>query len=76
MKDSGNTRANPEARRLPPEDWRLRAVISVEEGGAVLDLSRNSAYKAAKNGELPVLRLGGRLVVPVAKLRQLLGEAS
>jgi hypothetical protein len=41
--------------------------------GEILGLSRQSAYGAARRGEIPTLRIGRRLVVPTAKLRQLLG---
>jgi hypothetical protein len=40
----------------------------------LLDLSRQSAYDAVSRGDLPALRIGRRLVIPVAKLRRLLGE--
>ncbi len=47
---------------------------TVPEAGKVLGLkSRNAAYEAARKGEIPSIRLGGRIVVPCAKLRQMLG---
>jgi hypothetical protein len=55
-------------------DWRDRTTITVPEAGEVLGLSRNSAYNAANTGQLPVITLGHRLVVPVARLRRMLGE--
>jgi len=39
----------------------------------MLGISRTSAYEAASRGDIPVLRLGGRLLVPAAKLRSILG---
>lgn len=56
------------------EHWRTRATITVEEAAPILGIGRASAYKAAQAGELPTLRIGRRLLVPVAKLRQILGE--
>lgn len=50
-----------------------RPTITVEEAGRILGISRESAYNAANNGELPVLRVGRRLLVPTARLRQMLG---
>jgi hypothetical protein len=44
--------------------------------GKLLDLSRQGAYDAASRGDLPAIRIGRRLVVPVVKLRRLLGELS
>ena len=51
----------------------LPATITVERAGELLGLSRSAAYRAAAKGELPTVRFGGRLKVPTARLRQLLG---
>ena len=48
--------------------------MSVEDAGRVLGVSRGVAYEAARCGTLPAIRLGRRIVVPVAALEQLLGE--
>lgn len=48
--------------------------LSVEEAGEVLGISRSSAFQAAANGELPVIRIGKRLLVPRHALEQMLGE--
>jgi excisionase family DNA binding protein len=50
--------------------------LTVEEAAEVLSIGRASAYQAANSGELPTVRIGRRLLVPVAQLRQLLGEGS
>lgn len=55
-------------------DWRTRPTITVEEAAAIMGISRALAYKAARNGELPVLHIGRRMLIPVGALRQLLGE--
>lgn len=52
-----------------------RLTLTVEEAGRALGLSRNSAYEAARRGELPVLRFGHRLVVSKAALERLLETA-
>lgn len=57
-----------------PLDWRERVTLTVPETAAVLGASRNRAYESARSGELPVIRLGARMLVPVAGLRRLLGE--
>lgn len=49
-------------------------VISVRDAGRLLGLSKNSAYQACKRGQIPSIRCGGRILVPVAKLEQLLGR--
>ncbi len=56
----------------------LPPTISVEEAGAILGLSRPSAYAAANrylaSGEgLPVLQFGRKLRVPTPQLLSLLG---
>ncbi|MGA8724142.1 MAG: hypothetical protein WB565_03820 [Acidimicrobiales bacterium] len=58
-----------------PADWRSRTTVDVPTAGLIVgDLCRNSAYAAAARGDLPTIRLGRRLVVPVAQLRRMLGE--
>ena len=53
----------------------LPPTISVTEAGQILGIGRASAYAAARAGELPSLRIGRRLVVPTARLRQMLEAA-
>ena len=53
-----------------------RRTLSVEEAGRRLGLSRNSAYLAIQRGELPVIKIGKRLLVPKAALDRMLGEAA
>jgi len=50
-----------------------RQTLTVEEAGRLLGISRNSAYEAARRGELPAIRIGKRLIVPRAALEKLLG---
>lgn len=49
-----------------------RMTLTVEEAAARLGLSRWSAYNLAKNGELPTIKLGRRVLVPKAALDKLL----
>lgn len=49
-----------------------RATITADEAAAILGVGRNSVYEAVQRGELPSLRVGRRLLLPVAKLRALL----
>jgi len=51
-----------------------RQTLSVEDAARVLGLGRNSAYLAVKRGEIPVIRIGHRLVVPKAALERLLAQ--
>ena len=59
---------------ITTQDWRSKAAISIEEAAELLGLGRNSAYNAVKRKEIPSRRIGGRILVPVAALRALLGE--
>ena len=54
---------------------RGRPTISVREAAQVLGVGRDAAYDAAARGEIPVLRLGRALRVPVPRLLELLGES-
>jgi len=52
----------------------LPKTLTIEECASVLRLSRGSAYEAARTGQIPVIRIGRRLLVPRAKLLRMLGE--
>ena len=41
-----------------------KRTYSVEEAGKLLGVGRNAAYDAAKRGQIPVIRIGRRLLVP------------
>jgi excisionase family DNA binding protein len=47
-----------------PEADRL--TMSVPEAGRLLGLSRGSSYEAAKRGEIPTIRIGRLLLVPIS----------
>jgi excisionase family DNA binding protein len=51
----------------------LPATISVPETARLLGIGRNQAYQAAARGELPAVRLGGRILILTAPLRRMLG---
>lgn len=48
-------------------------VMSIEEAGHLLGLKRTAAYDRAREGAIPTLRLGRRLVVPRPALMRMLG---
>ena len=53
-----------------------KLTCSVPEAGQMLGIGRDAAYQAARNGDLPILRLGPkRLVVPLVALRKMLESA-
>lgn len=50
-----------------------RETLSVVEAGRRLGIGRGAAYRAARRGDLPVVRIGNRLLVPRRVLDRLLG---
>lgn len=51
----------------------LPSLISVEDAGELLGLSRSAAYRAAARGEVPTIRFGRNMRVPKGRLLRLLG---
>ena len=49
-------------------------VMSVEAAAKALHISRNLAYEAARDGRLPCIRIGRRLLVSRRALEKLLEE--
>ena len=49
-----------------------KKTLSVKEAAEVLGVSRNLVYEAARRGEIRVVRIGRRLVVPADALAALL----
>jgi len=49
-----------------------RLTLTVEETAEKLGISRGLAYEAVANGEIPVVRVGRRLLVPVVGLEKML----
>ncbi|GEP00026.1 helix-turn-helix domain-containing protein [Methylobacterium haplocladii] len=50
--------------------------ITVEEAGRRLGVSRNTAYEAAGRGEIPAIRIGRRLLVPLVAFERMLAAAT
>jgi excisionase family DNA binding protein len=49
-----------------------RVVYAVPEAGALLGLSRNASYEAAKRGEIPTIKIGKLIMVPKAAFHMML----
>ncbi|WP_082025371.1 helix-turn-helix domain-containing protein [Methyloceanibacter caenitepidi] len=49
-----------------------RQTLTIVEAGEALGIGRSAAYEAARSGELPTIRIGHRLLVPVLALESLL----
>jgi len=68
-----STKTNRHAGDQPVPDTQVeRRTISVEEAGRILGVSRGAAYAYAKEGSLPTIRLGKRLLVPKTALNKML----
>ena len=51
-----------------------RPTISVPDAGKLFfGLARNAAYEAARSGDIPTVKIGGRIMVPVVPLAAKLG---
>jgi excisionase family DNA binding protein len=57
-------------------DQMTPQTISVEEAGRILGVGRNSAYEAVRRGEIPVIKIGKLLRVPVVALQRMLEKAT
>ncbi len=49
-----------------------KRTYSIPEAAKVLGIGRTAAYEAARTGEIPTIRIGKRILVPVAALERLL----
>ena len=49
-----------------------KKTLTVAEAMAVLGISRTLAYRLIKDGKLPVIRLGKRVLIPVSALEKIL----
>ena len=50
-----------------------RPTLTVTEAAVILQISRSTLYDALRTGDVPSIRIGRRLLVPTARLRDLLG---
>ena len=55
---------------------RERRVVTVHEAALMLRISRGAAYDAARRKEIPTIRIGRRLLVPLVALERLLAVGS
>ena len=53
-----------------------RQTRTITEVAKLLGIGRNQAYEAARRGEIPSIRIGKRLVVPLVALERMLGVNS
>jgi len=54
-----------------------RQTYKIGEAAKLLGIGRNQAYEAAQRGEIPSIRIGGRVLVPREPLHRILrGETA
>jgi len=56
------------------EGMEDKQTLSVEEAAKVLGIGRNLCYDRVKTGEIPVIKIGRRLLVPRRALEKLLEQ--
>ena len=47
--------------------------VDVHEAGRLLGVGKDTAYRAVREGEIPAIRVGKKIRVPVAELRRMAG---
>ncbi len=53
-----------------------RETYTVTEVAKILGIGRNTAYEVCRNGEIPTIRVGGRILIPRAVIDDLLESAA
>lgn len=53
-----------------------RLTYTVKETGSILGLSRGLTYEAIRNGQIPSVRIGRRILVPCKQLQKLLESSN
>jgi excisionase family DNA binding protein len=53
-------------------DVSEKLVYDVPEAGKLLGMGRSASYEAARNGQIPTIKIGGRYKVPKAALLRML----
>ena len=60
--------ATPEINLASGADQPQKTMLSVEEAGEMLGISRQLAYQLANRDDFPCLRIGRRLLIPKSRL--------
>ena len=58
-----------------PDNSKPLTMTVPEAGRKYFDLSRDASYAAAQRGDIPTIRVGGKLRAIVAVLDRLVGDA-
>lgn len=57
-----------------PQEVVEPLTFSIPFAGALAGIARNASYAAARRGEIPVIKIGGKFRVPAAKWNRILAE--
>jgi excisionase family DNA binding protein len=57
------------------ENEPQRRTVTIQEAARILGVGRDQAYNAARQGQLPVIRIGKRLLVSLPALNRMIDEA-
>ncbi len=49
-----------------------RLTTTVPKAGKILGIGTSASYEAARRGDIPTIRIGRRILVPIAKLKKML----
>jgi excisionase family DNA binding protein len=56
------------------QDDAKALTVTTPKAARLLGISRNLAYEAVRRGEIPTIRIGRRILVPIVALERLLSE--
>lgn len=57
-----------------PGQTKEPLTFSIPHAGNLAGIGKNASYAAARRGEIPAIKLGGKLRVPAAKWKRILAE--
>jgi excisionase family DNA binding protein len=49
-----------------------KSTLTVEEAARLLGISRGLAFQAVRRGDIPSIRIGRRILIPIARLHAML----
>jgi excisionase family DNA binding protein len=62
--------------RILDPKWDGHSTFTADELAEILKLSRLSVYEAIRSGQIPVVRIGRRMIIPRLVLEKLLNVAA
>lgn len=53
-----------------------RRTLTIPETAKALGIGRSAAYEGARSGQIPTIRIGKRILVPISALERMLAQTS